>query len=543
MKKIAVLSLLLIFISSLSFAGTVNLPRTGQTKCYDSAGTEIPCAGTGQDGDIQAGVKWPSPRFTVNGDCVTDNLTGLMWTKDANLPGGTQTWQEALDFCNNLTLGGYSNWRLPNVNELESLVNAGEADDVAWLNSQGFTNMQDWSYWFSTTRAINYTEAWSVGMWGSVWNDDKYCDCNYVWPVRGGQDNSSPAQLWKTGQTKCYDVAGTEITCKGTGQDGEIQAGVSWPSPRFIDHGETVTDNLTALMWTKDANLLHGEKTWQQALNYVKGMNNSTYDNFGYTDWRLPNRKELHSLTDYSRYNPALPSGHPFSNVQAYPYWYWSSTTCANNYTDEAWIISMENGYVEYGGKPYSEVYGGSYVWPVRAGQIGELPYSISGTVTLNGAGLSAVTITLTGDSSDSTTTDSSGNYSFTEVSNGSYTITPSKSGYSFAPPSRSVTVKGANVAGQSFTASAVNQGYSISGKVTLKNGGTPLAGVTMKLSGAATATTSTDNSGNYSFTGLANGSYMITPTKNGYKFSPKRKKVKINGTNVTNKNFTAKAS
>ncbi|MCX5884830.1 MAG: DUF1566 domain-containing protein [Proteobacteria bacterium] len=135
MKKIAVLSLLLICLSSFAFAGTVNLPKTGQTRCYDTSGTEISCAGTGQDGDIQAGVKWPSPRFTVNGDCVTDNLTGLIWAKNANLPSGTMIWYKAIDYCNNLSLAGYTDWRLPNVNELESLVNANEPNSATWLNT------------------------------------------------------------------------------------------------------------------------------------------------------------------------------------------------------------------------------------------------------------------------------------------------------------------------------------------------------------------------------------------------------------------------
>jgi len=83
--------LMLVLITAVVSAGTVNLPRTGQTKCYDTYGTEISCAGTGQDGEIQAGVAWPEPRFTDNGDgTMTDTLTGLMWTKDANLPGGTR---------------------------------------------------------------------------------------------------------------------------------------------------------------------------------------------------------------------------------------------------------------------------------------------------------------------------------------------------------------------------------------------------------------------------------------------------------------------
>ena len=75
---------------------TVNLPKTGQTTCRE-AGNIIDCAGTGQDGEIQAGVEWPFPRFTDNGDgTVTDNLTGLMWLKDAGCIVNV-TWQGALD--------------------------------------------------------------------------------------------------------------------------------------------------------------------------------------------------------------------------------------------------------------------------------------------------------------------------------------------------------------------------------------------------------------------------------------------------------------
>jgi hypothetical protein len=77
------------------------------------------------------------------------------------------------------------------------------------------------------------------------------------------------------------------------------------------------------------------------------------------------------------------------------------------------------------------------------------ITYSISGTVTLNGSGLSGVTVST--DSSHSATTDSSGSYTITGLMNGSYTVTPSKSGCSFSPTSRSVTVSGANVSGVDF--------------------------------------------------------------------------------------------
>jgi hypothetical protein len=101
-----------------------------------------------------------------------------------------------------------------------------------------------------------------------------------------------------------------------------MRAGVPWPNPRFADLGNgTVTDNLTGLMWTKDANRPGTDQLWQGALDYVAGMNAGIYPNFGYTDWRLPNVNELESLIDAERSYPALPSGHPFTNVQNSNYW------------------------------------------------------------------------------------------------------------------------------------------------------------------------------------------------------------------------------
>lgn len=142
--------------------------------------------------------------------------------------------------------------------------------------------------------------------------------------------------------------------------DGDLQKGVSWPTPRFTDNGDgTVTDELTELMWTEDANLPVGTKTWQEALDYVAELNKSAY--LDYNDWRLPNRKELQSLTDFSQFSPALQSPNPFNNVQTT--YYWSSTNCIPC-TDFAWAVSMLSGRVGTG-----EMISDTYVWPVRGGQ------------------------------------------------------------------------------------------------------------------------------------------------------------------------------
>ena len=164
--------------------------------------------------------------------------------------------------------------------------------------------------------------------------------------------------------------------------------------------------------------------------------------------------------------------------------------------------------------------------------------YSISGTVS--GAIASGVTITLSGAGTGTTTTAANGTYTFSGLAAGNYTVTPSLSGYTFSPTSTAVAFSAANVTGKNFTASAVVvPTYSISGSVT----GTWVSGVTVTLSGAGSAVTSTNSSGTYSFTGLANGNYTVTPSLSGYTFSPANAAVTVNSTNVAGENFSDSAS
>ena len=161
---------------------------------------------------------------------------------------------------------------------------------------------------------------------------------------------AADAPVPKTGQTTSY----------ATGDDGDLEKGVAWPSPRFTDHGDgTVTDNLTGLMWAKNANLANGTMTWNNALAYANSLSlGNAGCSTSYTDWRLPNRFELSSLLDLSNYIPSLPTGHPFTNVQNTDYW--SSNTVAIN-TIYAWVVIMSNSIVSYTSKTSSV-----YVWPVR---------------------------------------------------------------------------------------------------------------------------------------------------------------------------------
>ncbi len=178
-----------------------------------------------------------------------------------------------------------------------------------------------------------------------------------------------PTRVEKTGQTGCWDSSGTSETCAGTGQDGELQKGVSWPVPRFTDNADgTVTDNLTGLIWLKNANCPTSTNTWSAALTFA----NSLYDGWtgdgsggdcGLTDgsspgdWRLPNVKELSSLAHFGYDLLAVPNaagtgqwteGDPFSGLQSNNYW--SSTTFVGD-TYVAWYVSMNSGTVSNDGK------------------------------------------------------------------------------------------------------------------------------------------------------------------------------------------------
>lgn len=166
----------------------------------------------------------------------------------------------------------------------------------------------------------------------------------------------------------------------------------------------------------------------------------------------------------------------------------------------------------------------------------GSQTYMLSGNVSPLPDG-SGVTIALTGDASGSVVTDSSGNYSIGNLANGTYTVTLSKSGYTFTPPSQTIKINGANSPNVNFTATAAQQTWTISGTIGPASLG---VGTLLTLSGAASMTTTADASGNYSFAGLSNGSYTVTPSKNGYTFNPPKLPVSINGANAPGINFTA---
>jgi hypothetical protein len=157
---------------------------------------------------------------------------------------------------------------------------------------------------------------------------------------------------------------------------------------------------------------------------------------------------------------------------------------------------------------------------------------SIGGRITSGGIGLSGVVVTLGGDSSASAPTDGSGTYVFSGLTNGSYTLAPSKGDYVFSPSNASVILSDANATGKDFVGT-----LSISGRVT--SGGAGLAGVTVSLGGASSATTTTDLNGMYAFPGLANGDYTLIPSKGSYSFAPVAGQVTLQDKSTTDKDFS----
>ena len=318
----------------------------------------MPCARTGQDGGLRVGVTWPQPRFLQHDQTVLDKLTGLMWTKDASPAEFPLMWQEALDYVKGMNTSeayGFSDWRLPNRRELFSVVSHVNINP-ALPENHSFINVFSGYYWTSTTCARLPSQAWYVHLGGArVFKGMKH-GSYMVWPVRGGQ--RGVLDLPRTGQQTCFNESGEVIPCADTGQDGALQRGGTWPERRYTLMRETVLDNLTGLIWARNANTTAKPVNWQLALDTIKEMNAAKA--YAHGDWRLPNIREMESLTDMASHTPALPAGHPFEGVQA---WYWSSTTSTYD-PRYAWVLYMVDGVIGVGYKPNTDF----FVWPVRGG-------------------------------------------------------------------------------------------------------------------------------------------------------------------------------
>jgi hypothetical protein len=157
--------------------GIVQIAKTGQTISY----------GTDDDGALQKGIGWSDPRFVDNGDgTITDTLTGILyWERQPS--SAAKNWDTAITYANNLTLGGYDDWRLPNRWEMLSLADRSQTDGVAWLTAQGFSNLvASDSYWTSMTCAADTGYVWIVNLSSLGYSGTELkASSFYGWVVRG----------------------------------------------------------------------------------------------------------------------------------------------------------------------------------------------------------------------------------------------------------------------------------------------------------------------------------------------------------------------
>jgi len=153
-------------------SAVVKLPDTGQTQSYTDT--------FGEDSDYTINP----PSYTDNGDgTVTDNVTSLIWQQEDDETA--RIWDDAISYCNDLTLGGYSDWRLPSKKELISIVDYGTYNPS--IDTTYFFNANASYYWSSTTVAGNSSFAWYVFFYSGNFNYFNKSNSSYVRCMRGGQ--------------------------------------------------------------------------------------------------------------------------------------------------------------------------------------------------------------------------------------------------------------------------------------------------------------------------------------------------------------------
>jgi len=280
-------------------AGLSYLPDTGITECYDDA-QAIECPAPGEPFYGQDAQYTTNPMsFTDRLDgTVTDNITSLMWQQEND--NNQREWEDAIAYCEDLDLAGHTDWRLPDEYELQSIVDYGRYNPA--IDTTVFPGTNPTFYWSSSTCANDAGDAWSVSFYAGNPDEDGKTNTRYVRCVRGEE---------------------------------------TFPSSFTDNLNGTVRDNATGLMWQRADDDV--QRDWETALAYCEDL-----DLGGHVDWRLPDVKELRSIVDNTRSNPAIDTTvFPGTN----PDWYWSSSTLAS-YTYIAWVVYFDFGSVHLTNKP-----------------------------------------------------------------------------------------------------------------------------------------------------------------------------------------------
>jgi hypothetical protein len=312
---------------------------TGQELCYGATGViTCPASGAAFYGqDAQHPGNQPSYTLSADGLTVYDNVTGLRWTRSPDLDSDGDidvddklTFAEAQTYAdvvlNPRAFGGYSDWRLPSIKELYSLMDFRGRDpdpmsrsaDTPFIDTEYF----DFAYGDMTAgERIIDAQFWS--------------GTTYVGTVFGDQPAAFGLNL-ADGRIKGYP-SGTSGPITKLNYVYFVRGNTDYGVNRFVSNGDgTVTDQATGLMWAQDDD--GAGMDWEAALAWAERKNAETY--LGHGDWRLPNTKELQSIVDYTRAPDVTGSAaiDPVFTTTAitneagetdYPA-FWSSTTHAN---------------------------------------------------------------------------------------------------------------------------------------------------------------------------------------------------------------------
>ncbi len=311
--------------------------------------------------------------YTDNQDgTITDNVTGLMWQKD---PGDKMTYDEAVNGAANFDLAGYSDWRLPSIKELYSLI-IFSGEDPSGYEGGNTNNLVP----FINTQYFNFE-------YGNPNDGERIIDSQFATSnLDVGDSNFGGGNLmfgvnFADGRIKGYPTG--PMAGQSSGKTffvlyvrGNQDYGVN----NFTDNGDgTISDLATGLMWMQydTGNALD----WEEALSTAEG-----FEFAGYSDWRLPDVKELQSIVDYSRAPGATNSAaiDPLFNCtqitneagqKDYPY-YWSSTTHANMMNgNNAAYVSFGRAMGYFNGS-WQDVHGaGAQRSDPKYGDVSEYPY------------------------------------------------------------------------------------------------------------------------------------------------------------------------
>jgi hypothetical protein len=295
--------------------------KTGAERARGGAGGAAGRAGS-------AGAK-ARAGFDCGDDTCTDRTTGLEWLHcsvgqaGANCSGDvtSMTWQSAVDACDQLTLAGHDDWRLPDVHELVSIVDYTKANPSIYPD---FPSTPAAGFWSSTTTIANNTKAWGVGfMSGYVASDNKTVDVSII-PIIGSVVSRKFA-------TRCVRA--------GTLKTGGFRNGL-------VDGKDLVVyDDANLLMWQGCSAGQSGitcsgnaeTYTWQDAQSYCNKLNYGG----ARSGWRLPEIKELLSIVNYENDAVAIDST-VFPNIADSPT-YWTATPIVG-LENSAWFVSFGDG-------------------------------------------------------------------------------------------------------------------------------------------------------------------------------------------------------